>query len=260
MRRLVFDIEVSPNIGWFWKPEHYMRVYHENIILEGAIICICWKWAGNRTVHSLTWDKKHNEKKMLEAFVAEMNKADELVTHNGDKFDIVWLRTRCLVNGVPMMPDYVSIDTYKAAKAGFNFMSNKLSHIAKVCGLGEKLDTGGAKLWKQVLMGETELENRDFWKRLILGNNQEALDKMVRYCKRDVQLLEKVWDKMNPYLKAKSHFGSATDTCPECGSGSLVVNKHRITAAGSIRISLQCKKCGKYHSVPQSKFDNPKQF
>ena len=121
MKRLIFDIEVSPNIGWFWKPEHYTRVYHDNIILEGSIICICYKWVGENSVHALTWDTKHNEKLMLQEFIKVMNEADEVVTHNGDRFDIVWLRTRCLVNGVPMMPDYTSIDTYKEAKYKFNF-------------------------------------------------------------------------------------------------------------------------------------------
>ena len=258
MKRLIFDIEVSPNIGWFWKPEHYTRVYHDNIILEGSIICICYKWAGEKAVHSLTWDSKHNEKIMLQEFIKVMNEADEVVTHNGDRFDIVWLRTRCLVNGVPMMPDYTSIDTYKEAKYKFNFMSNKLSHIANVCGLGEKLDTGGSKLWKQVLMGETELENKDFWHRLLLGNNMSALQKMVRYCKQDVRLLEKVWDKMNPYIKAKSHFGHSTNTCPECGSSEIIINKHRISAGGLHLISFRCKKCGKYHTVPISKLNAPK--
>lgn len=259
-KRLIFDIEVSPNIGWFWKPEHWLRVDHSNIILEGKIICICYKWADEKEVYFLTWDHKHNEREMLLKFIKVVNQADELVTHNGDKFDIPWVRTRCLVNGVSMMPDYVSIDTCKEAKHKFNFMSNKLSHIAKVCGLGEKLDTGGAKLWKQVLMGETELENRDFWKRLLLGNNPAALKKMVRYCKNDVRLLERVWNKINPYIRAKSHFGEATNTCPECGSNHIVINKHTITAGGTHKVSFHCRDCGKYHSVPISKLDKPKKF
>lgn len=259
-RRLIFDIEVSPNIGWFWKPEHYMRVHHDNIILEGGIICICYKWAGQEQVHALTWDDRHNERKMLQEFIKVANKADELVTHNGDKFDIPWVRTRCLVNKVPMMPDYISIDTYKEAKHRFNFMSNKLSHIAKVCGLGQKMDTGGAVLWKRVLMGETELENKDFWKRLLLGNNPAALKKMVDYCKQDVRLLEKVWDKMNPYLKSKSHFGDRTNSCPECGSLHVTINQQRVTAAGSRRYTYQCQDCGKYHSVVATKLDKPRLF
>jgi hypothetical protein len=257
-KRLIFDIEVSPNIGWFWKPEHYTRVSHENIILEGAIICICWKWEDEKTVYALTWDEKHNERKMLETFIKETERADEIVTHNGNTFDLPWVRTRCLVNHVPMMPEYTSIDTCKEARQHFNFMSNKLSHIAKVCGLGEKLETGGAKLWKQVLMGETEIENRDFWKRLLLGNNKRALQKMVSYCKNDVLLLERVWKVMSPYLKPKSHFGSSTNSCPECGSFKVIINKQRVTASGLRRVCFQCTECGKYHTLPLSKLTSPK--
>lgn len=260
MKRLIFDIEVSPNVGWFWKPDHWMRLNYDNIIIPGRIICICYKWAGERTVHALTWDKKHDERKMLLKFVEVMNQADEVVTHNGDKFDILWVRTRSLVNNVPMMPNYVSIDTYKEAKHGFNFASNKLSYIAKVLGLGTKMDTGGSVLWKRVLMGETELENPDFWGRLILGNNPTALKKMVKYCQQDVRLLEQVFDKMNTYLKPKSHFGLASDTCPECGSDELVRNRYRLTAGGTKQVTLQCKKCGKYHTVPLSKLTKPKVY
>lgn len=260
MKRLYFDIEVSPNIMWGWKPDKYTHMSHSNILIDGRIICICWKWAGQKTVHSLTWDKKHNEEEMLERFVEEMDKADEVVTQNGDHFDIPWVRTRCLVNGVDMMPDYVSIDTYKEAKHRFNFNSNSLAYMGKVLGVGGKLDTGGSTLWKKILMGETEEENSNFWNRLILGNNQTALDKMVNYCKQDVLLLEAVWDKMNSYVKPKSHFGWATNTCPECGSTKIIVNNRRRRASGALQVTYQCKDCGKYHSVPESKLDNPKQF
>ena len=247
-------------MGWFWRPSKYLVVNHDNIIIPGRIICICYKWEGQYIVHALTWGKKHEEKDMLEVFIKEMNRADELVTHNGDKFDILWVRTRALISNVPAMPDYVSLDTYKIAKRNFNFNSNKLSYIAKELGLGEKLDTGGSKLWKQVLMGETELEKSDFWDRLILGNNPTALEHMVEYCKQDVNLLEKVWEKLNPYTKPKSHFGYGTNTCPECGSNKLIVNRIRITAAGTKKYTVQCKECGKYNTVPESKLDNPKQF
>lgn len=259
-KRLIFDIETSPNIGWFFKPTHWMRLNHDNIIIPGRIVCICYKWEGQHIVHSLTWNNKHDEKAMVEEFIKEMNRADELVTHNGEKFDILWVRTRALINHVPAMPDYVSIDTCKIAKKNFNFNSNKLSYIAKELGLGDKLDTGGHRLWKQVLMGETEQENPNFWNRLILGNNPSALLHMVEYCKQDVNLLEKVWHTMNPYVNPKSHFGWGTNTCPECGSTKLVVNKYRITAAGSKRITVQCKDCGKYQTIPESRLDNPKQF
>jgi transcription elongation factor Elf1 len=44
-------------------------------------------------------------------------------------------------------------------------------------------------------------------------------------------------------------------TCPECLSHNTVVNKHRITAAGLKYVTLQCKDCGKYFSVSETKYD-----
>lgn len=99
-KRLYFDIEVSANIGFFWKPGYNLNIGYENIIKEAGIICICYKWEGDKKVHSLTWDKHQSDKKLLQDFIKVANTADELVGHNGDKFDLPWVRTRCLYHGV----------------------------------------------------------------------------------------------------------------------------------------------------------------
>jgi uncharacterized protein YprB with RNaseH-like and TPR domain len=240
-RRLFFDIETSPNVGLFWQSGYKLTIPHENIIQERAIICVCWKWAGETRVHSLSWDDGC-DKELLETFVPIMHIADEVVTQNGDKFDIPWLRTRCMKHQVPMAPHIVSIDTKKEAERGFYFNSTSLAYMGRFLDLGSKAPTGGFNLWKQVL----------------LGNDPKALRKMVRYCKQDVVLLEKLWDRMNPYVRAKSHAGATTRDCPECGSAKVVVNKRRLTAAGYRKLSLQCTECGKYHTVAESRWERPK--
>jgi len=75
IKRLFFDIETSPNIGLFWTAGYKLNIGHDNIIKERAIICICYKWAGEKEVHSLTWDNKQNDKSLLEKFVKENNHA-----------------------------------------------------------------------------------------------------------------------------------------------------------------------------------------
>ena len=67
IKRLFFDIEVSPNIGLFWQPGHKISLDYGNIIQERAVICICYKWQGGKT-QSLTWDKKQDDKEMLKKF------------------------------------------------------------------------------------------------------------------------------------------------------------------------------------------------
>lgn len=234
-KRLFFDIETSPNIGFFWESGHEISVDSHNIIAERKIICIGYKWAGEKAVRCPTWDSRQNDRRLLEEFVPVFNAADEVIAHNGDRFDIPWVRTRCLIHGIDMVPNPASIDTLKAARGRFNFNSNRLDYIAKYLGLGGKLPTGF-----------------DLWKRVVLNKDGAALSKMVRYCKRDVVLLEKVWDKINIYLPAKTHIGRERSDCPECGSARTVISRHKVTAAGFKQTQLRCKDCGKFHSVPTS--------
>ena len=140
-RRLFFDIETSPNIGLFWQAGYKKNIDYSNIIQERAIICICYKWEDEKEVHALTWDSRQNDKKMLQDFIKVANQAVELVGHNGDKFDLAWIRTRCVFHRIDMFPKYLTIDTLKVARAKFRFNSNKLDYIAEYLGLGNKIKT-----------------------------------------------------------------------------------------------------------------------
>ena len=211
------------------------NIDYSNIIKERAIICICYKWEDDKEVGWLTWDAKQCDKKMLEKFVKIANSADELVGHNGDKFDLAWIRTRCLYHGIGMFPNYTTIDTLKIARSKFKFNSNKLNYIAKFLGIGQKIHT-----------------DFDLWKRIVLNKDKVAMDKMVRYCKMDVILLEKVYKQLSTHIAPKTHygviFGQDRGNCPECGSNDLIRHLQRISASGLKKIVYQCKTCGKYNT------------
>lgn len=230
IKRLYFDCEVSPNIGFFWSPGHKISVSYENIIKERAIICICYKWEGEKKVSYLKWDSKQDDKKMLLEFVKVAEKADELVGHNGDKFDLAWIRTRCLFHSIPMFPAYVTIDTLKAARSKFKFNSNRLDYIGKFLGLGQKIHTGF-----------------DLWKNIVLENCEASMNKMVRYCKQDVLLLEAIHQKMKNHLPAKVHATGVKIDCPECG-GKTKINQTRVSPLGVKRFVRKCNSCKKYHT------------
>ena len=89
-KRLFFDIETSPNIMFAWTAGYKLNLPPDNIIKERAIMCICYKWEGDKQVHSLEW-KKGDDKKLLTDFMKIMNKADEIIGHNSDNFDIKWV-------------------------------------------------------------------------------------------------------------------------------------------------------------------------
>jgi DNA polymerase elongation subunit (family B) len=236
IKRLFFDIETSPNIGLFWTAGYRLSISPDNIIKERAIICICYKWAGDDKVYSLSWDKNQDDKKLLEQFIKVANEADELIGHNGDRFDLPWVRTRCLYHRIPVFPTYTTLDTLKNARSKFKFNSNKLDYIAKFLGIGAKIKTG-----------------YDLWKKVVLDKDQEALDSMVEYCKNDVLILEQVYNEMSSYIPAKTHHGVANGgerySCPKCASEDMKFSQKRYTASGTPRIQLQCKNCHTYHTV-----------
>ena len=182
---LYFDLEVSPNIGLFWKSGYDLKITHDDIIQERAIICVCWKWEGEDKVHSLAWNKG-NDKELCLKFSKIIDSADIVCTQNGDRFDIKWLRTRCLYHGIPISPKFNSIDTLKLARNSFYFNSNKLDYLGKFTGVGGKIETGYS-LWKDIL----------------LKNCKTSLTKMIDYCKVDVIRLEQVHQKLKPYVPEK---------------------------------------------------------
>lgn len=245
IKKLFFDIETSPNIGLFWTAGYKQTISPDNIIKERAIICIAYKWVGEDKTHALTWDNNQDDKTMLEKFIKVANEADEIIGHNGDKFDLPWIRTRCLYHRVPIFPNYTTLDTLKNARSKFRFNSNKLDYIAKFLGIGAKIHIG-----------------YDLWKKIVLNNDKKALKEMVEYCKNDVVILENVYNEMSSYIPAKTHHGiiagGEKTSCPECSSNNMQFSKKRISATGIPRIQLQCQECGKYATINESLYENYK--
>ena len=238
-KRLFFDCETAPNVGLFWSAGYKQQISYDNIIKERAIICICYKWQGSDKVYGLQWDAKQDDKKMLQEFIKVANEADELVGHNGDKFDLAWIRTRCLFHGIEMFPRYITIDTLKQARSKFRFNSNKLDYIAKYLGVGKKIET-----------------TYGLWKAIVLDKCKDSMNKMVEYCKGDVKILEEVFIKMSSHIDIKSHHGMLAGgkrhSCPECGGYEIAINNTRITASGIKKHQMKCNDCGKMHTIANS--------
>jgi uncharacterized protein YprB with RNaseH-like and TPR domain len=245
-KRLFLDIETSQMLVWVWglNDKANQHISHLNIEREPEIICIAWKWAGKEKVESLTWDENQSSKKMLEEFVPILESADEIVAHNGNRFDIKWIRGRCLMHQIPMSPKVPSVDTLVEARAKFRLSSNRLDYLMRKAGLGVGKKKVGIELWRAIQT----------------NNCPKALKKMVQYCKFDVSGLEAVYNWMAPYIEPKTSVAQYRGDCPECGSSRMGPHNYRTMASGSVKVQIRCYDCGKNQLMTLSAFKGQKEI
>lgn len=241
MNRLFFDIEVSPNVVMSWRLGRKVNIDANNLLKERAIICIGYKWEKEKKAQVIEWDHQQDDRQMLIEFIDIAAEADELVGHNGDKFDMPWIKTRCIFHGIPTFPSYKTIDTLAWARKRFYFNSNRLDYLGKYLGIGGKIKT-----------------DFDLWKSVVLSNDRKALKRMTDYCKRDVEMLQQVYERMAPHMPHKTHAGVLAGrdkwTSPFTGKTDVYVGKRRVSAAGAIVYQMQCAKTGRYFTISESAY------
>jgi DNA polymerase elongation subunit (family B)/rubredoxin len=240
IKRLFFDIENSPYVAYTFQLWN-TTIPYEAIIKHSKIICISYKWEGEDKVHRLVWDKNQNDKTLLEKFMPIINKADEVIGHNGDRFDIRVVRTRCIFHRVPMFPTYRTLDTLKKARQFFKFPNNKLDTILQYLGLGTKLKHSGFSMWTRVCEGDPN-----------------ALTEMGSYCDIDVVRLEDAFLVMQNYIKHNTHVGVANGgykyQCPNCGSEHTDNIDIKYTAGGTFKRLMQCGTCTYVYEISNSDY------
>ncbi len=221
-RVLIYDLETSPNIGWFWRAGYKLNITPEQIIKERAIICVSYKWVGEDKVYNLSWDKNQDDKFLLEQFIEVLNEADLIVAHNGDRFDLKWIKTRAIFHRLPMLVNYPQFDTLKVAKSKFNFNSNRLDYIAKYLGFEGKTGTT-LKLWTDIMFKDCPI----------------AMKNMIDYCNEDVRQLEKIYEILQGWVNPKMHVGVLQGkekfTSPITGGMDLKLVKTVTTNRGTIK-------------------------
>ena len=236
IKRMFFDIETSFVQGWFWRAGWKERIGTHQIIENSKIICICYKWQYEDVVHSLTWDKKQDDKAMLHKFVKVLGEADEAIGHNIDRFDIPIIRTRCIKQDVLMFPTYRTLDTLKKAKHYFRFEANNLNYIGEFLKVGQKTPT-----------------THELWEKVIYNKDKNALAEMVEYCQHDVVLNEDVFTAMMPYIDHNTNFavqkGQDKWHCPECSGGNVTLSHTDTTPMGYIKRHMKCRDCRKFFKI-----------
>lgn len=233
---IIWDIETSlMAVSTFQLKNDY--IHHSNILQDWYIICACWKEHGKSKVHavSLADNLKRFKKdpsddyEIVKALRSVLEDADIIVHHNGDRFDLRKLNARLIYHSLPPLPRINAVDTLKEVRKIASFTSNRLDYLGEHLGYGGKTTTSSG-LWLRVLRGDVD-----------------AVNEMVRYNKRDVTLLEKIYQRLRPYIKNHPNVSAGeVFGCPNCGSEHLQSRGITRTRAGTVYGRLCCTDCGSW--------------
>lgn len=230
---LLFDIETMANLGFVWgKYEQNVLEYEK----EWYMLCFAAKWLDKKgmIVSALPEFKDYNKDKENDLGVVTelwhlLDEADIVIAHNGDAFDVKKANARFVELGMKPPSPYNTVDTLKVARRYFKFNSNKLDDLGQHLGLGKKVDTGGWELWKGCRDGDPKA-----WKL------------MIKYCKQDVRLLEKVYLALRPWMTNHPNMGVILQDdrmCPICASNNIKKRGFARTRVAR-KQKWQCMSCG----------------
>jgi len=248
-RVLFLDIETSPLLAWTWSLYGEQRI-SPTTQLERDWNILSWSasWGDepyNVFGRSLNDDKRRKrvssemwwcDDYYLARDIGElMEKADVIVAHNGDRFDIPKVNSRLLAHRLPVPTPFKTIDTLKVSRSRFRHTSHRLVYLAELLGFDGKIDT-----------------DFSLWQRCVHGN-AKAFEDMLDYNKQDIVVLYNCYLKLRPWIKNPPNLsaisGSGAGHCPRCDArirseekwtGWHVTPRNRYP-------TLRCHKC-KAHS------------
>lgn len=234
---LVIDIEWKPALAYVW------RMWKENIqpdmlVDHGGMLCFCAHWYGSEEFMFYSeWDD--GRKGMAEAAKHLLTEADAVVHYNGIKYDIPKIRGEVVLAGLEPFPQVSQIDLLRTVKT-FGFNMNRLAYIGPLLGLEKKREHEGFLLWKKVMAGD-----------------EDAQERMKDYCVQDVNLTVQLYDRIKPFIKNHPHLRASPEgtLCPTCGSEHTHKRGARYTRMFRIQRN-QCSDCGSWFDTTRTKIKN----
>jgi DNA polymerase III epsilon subunit-like protein len=144
---------------------------------------------------AISLEDLHNakfDKNLIAQFIKDANSFTRLIFHYGNdrRFDLPFLRTRAVKWGLPF-PRYKCVyvsDTYPILRNKFKLHSNRLETACDFFDIPAK---------------QHKLKP-DVWLEMITGNKRRmkhAIEYILTHNIEDVLSLEKLWEKISPYVK-----------------------------------------------------------
>lgn len=243
MKILLLDIETAPNLAYVWGLWQ-QNVSIDKIVNSGYVLCWSAKWYDGPAMY-FDSVKQSSEGKMLRYIHRLLDKADVVVHYNGTSFDIPTLNKEFVLKGMRPPTPYKQLDLINTVRKQFRFPSNKLDYVVQALGIGAKARHAGFEMWVQCMAGD-----------------KRAWRTMEKYNRMDVTILERLYDRLKPWITTHPNYGSIDDVscCPACGSTAF---QRRGTAVAQVMRyrRYQCTGCGHwFRSTSSLKAARPDRF
>lgn len=175
---LTLDIETMAAKAWIWGPLYDVGgVGLNQVIQHDRVICFAAKWLGQKRTHYYSEEDLGPEGLALAARDL-LQRADYLITYNGQSFDHKHLNRLLLTHRVPApASEPTHVDLMRLTKQKFRLLSNKLQNLVNELEVGSKMKHAGFDLWAD-------------WE----AGVPKARKDMRRYCMHDVVLTERVFE------------------------------------------------------------------
>jgi uncharacterized protein YprB with RNaseH-like and TPR domain len=216
LKLLFIDIETTPCIAMTWGLRK-QNISVEQIVEPTSVLCFAAKWRDKREVifrKSTVRSGDEFDSMIREAHTLLWN-ADAVCHFNGESFDIPRLNAEFLRLGLPPPPPIPQIDLKKTAMRKFGTVSSRLAFLGPYLNIGEKVHHEGWPLWTGCLK-----------------NDPKSWRTMEKYNRQDVVLLERLYDRILPWIDGHPNMNWYTvggNNCPTCGHSTLIRRGYRRT-------------------------------
>lgn len=227
MRILILDIETAPTQAFVWGVWD-QNVAMNQIIKPGYILSFAAKWLDEKAIYYRDL-VTYGQDVMLGEIHDMLSEADIVISYNGKKFDIPTLNREFLLLGMNPPANYKQIDLLPIVRRQFKFPHNKLDYVAQALGLGGKLKHAGFDMWIGCMKGDVA-----------------SWDMMKEYNREDVQITERLYNRIRPWINNHPNVGLHEDkehVCPICGGIHVQKRGFTYTSAGKYQ-RYQCNDCG----------------
>lgn len=235
---LTYDLETT--LLQFWAFNTGKQVLRHHQLVNGKsrtdVICMAWAWNDGKPAQVMGWGfEEQNSKPILQKLDQLIGEADIVIGKNNHRFDDKHVNAHRMFNQEPGIVDWSgkSDDLEKQIRKHFKLPSYSLDYLSQELGYGGKESMDFSDWVKIQEKHPTE------------GN--DAYEKMMHYCCKDVEDTRSIWDRLLPYITPKFNHATFSNTqnaggmvCKVCGSANII-KQGRYISGKTVYRQWRCK-------------------